>query len=129
MSAGSFVRSKYQMTTPANVVVPIRVQPETLSLECESVENVPPTGDITAGWPSANVSGSRRRSGIYARMCRFVITGNFPAGYKQGSVISLPCLTRAFADAVAPGKTGTYEVAGSARPVEFVGKARAEVVR
>jgi hypothetical protein len=129
MSSGSFVRSKYQMTSPANVVVPIRVQPETLTLECDSVENEPPSGEITEGWPSARVSGGRRSLGIFARTCSFVITAQFPAGYKEGSVLTLPCLNRAFAAAVDSGKTGTYTVAGAARPVEFIGKPRAEVVR
>jgi hypothetical protein len=129
MSSGAFINSKYQMTTPDDVILAIRVQPETLTLECDSVENTPPTGEVTDGWPSVSVSGSRRRAGVYARMCSFKITGTLPAGYKEGSIISLPCLNRAFAAAVGKSKTGTYTIGGTARTVEFVGKARPEVVR
>lgn len=129
MSAGAFLRAKYQMTRPANTVVPIRVQPETLTLECDSVENDEPSGDISEGWPGARVGGSRRGAGIYARTCSFVFSDTLPPGYKNGSVITLPCLTTAFANAVGRGKTGTYEVGGTSYPVEFIAPSRAEVVR
>jgi hypothetical protein len=129
MSAGAFVRSKYQMSSPANTVVPIRVQPETLTLECDSVENEAPAGDINDGWPSARVSGGRRGTGIFARTCSFVFSDAVPPGYKAGSVITLPCLTVAFANAVGPSKTGTYTVGGTSYDIEFTGRARGEVVR
>lgn len=129
MSAGAFVRSKYQMTFPENVVVPIRVQPETLTLTIGNTANTAPGTDVTSGWPSAQVSGGRRGLGIYARTASFVITGTPPAGYKAGSVLTLPILNRALAALIDIGVQGTYEIGGQARAIEFIGKVRPEKVR
>lgn len=130
MSAGSFVRSKYEYGKKASTVLPIRVQPETISFEIDSVENTPPTAAITEGWPSARVSGGRRGIGIYARMVSFVITSaDKPPGYKVGGVLSIPVLNKALAAKIAPGATGTYTIGGTAYEIEVVGQLRDEVVK
>lgn len=129
MSAGSFSRSKYELSAVAGVVVPIRVQPETLSLAVGSNTNAAPTADITSGWPSAQVSGGRRGLGIYARTASFVITGTPPTGYKAGSVLTLPILNKALAAAIDRGVTGTYTIGGEPRAIEFIAKPRGEVIR
>jgi hypothetical protein len=127
MSSGGFLISKYQAGGSATPVVRIRVQPETLTLEVDSVENTPPAGALVAGWPSARVSGGRRGIGLFARMVRIRFTGTPPTGYKAGQTISLPALTPTFYNACEPGKTGTYEVGGNAEAIEVVGRTPEEI--
>lgn len=129
MSAGAFLRSKYELSSPSGVRVPIRVQPETLTLTIGSDTNAPPDGALTAGWPSAQVSGGRRGLGIFARTATFVFTGTPPAGYKVGATLTLPILTPEFALAIDVGVNGSYTVAGTAHPIQFISKVRSEKVR
>lgn len=129
MSAGAFIRSKYEMSTPADKVIPIRVQPETLLLKVGATANAAPSGTVDADWPSAKVSGSRRGIGIYARMVSFVFTGSGPAGYKEGSVMSLPALTPEFGALVGRGVAGKYTVGATEYDIEFISKVKPEVVK
>ena len=114
MSAGSFVRSRYE--SDVGNIHPIRVQPETLAATLGSA-NAAPTGGIDLSI-SAKVSGSSRSLGLTARKVRVVFTGTPPTGYKAESPISIPILTKSVYDGIAVNSTGTY--LGAA--VEVIGK-------
>lgn len=122
MSAGAFQIVGY--SADGGTVYPIRVQPETLALSIGGVANAATATAITAGAPSANAGGSRRRNGVNARQVRIKFTDTPPAGYLANSTISLPVLTTTAYNAYSRGQTGTY--LGSA--VTCVGKT-AESVR
>lgn len=127
MSAGSFLNTGYETNT--DVIHPIRVQPETLSLTLNSVSNAAPTTAIATSVPSAKVSGSRRAIGVNARLVRVRITdGTPPDGYVVGGVITLPVLTQVAFAAYAKGTTGTYTLNGTAYAIEFVGKTPETIV-
>lgn len=91
MSAGSFIRTRYQ--TDNGLVMRIRVQPETLALTLGGAQNAAPTGDLDLPF-FANVGSSRRRRGVNCRRVRVRFTGSAPAGYSDDGVISLPWLDR-----------------------------------
>lgn len=121
MSSGAFQPSKY--ITDFGNVIPIRVQPETLTLEIDQTINVAPNGDVEDGFPSAKVSGTKRSLGINARTVTVAFTAS-KDGYKDGSPITLPALQPALFQAASYGKTGTY--LGS--PIRVVGRS-AEVIK
>jgi hypothetical protein len=109
MSAGSFVISKYQ--TNLSIIIPIRVQPETIEAAIGSVTNAPPTGALN-DTIFAKVSGGLTLAQIRARRItiRFPATGQ-PTGYKALGITTIPALTRAFynaAVAAGPGGAITY---------------------
>lgn len=106
MSAGLFSRSSY-LSTETGQVHPIRVQPETETLEIEGVGNVRPSAPISNPI-SARVSGSRRKLGLSARAVRIAWSGAAPAGYKAGGIISLPWLDGGTFGAIAQGQSGEY---------------------
>lgn len=108
MSAGSFSLSKY--TDDSGIVRPIRVQPETITLNINGASNSAPTADPDPAATAVRVSGGRNAYGIKARSVRIKFTGTPPAGYLEGSVISLPWLIPGtFATVRRPlGQTGTY---------------------
>lgn len=106
MSAGAFSRSKYQ-TNDANVV-PVRVQPETISAGFGQGTNAPPAGSVIAGFPSANVSRSRRSIGIHVRTVTVAFTATPPIGYLANQTYSIPVLTSSVWDAIVVGSAGTY---------------------
>lgn len=111
MSAGPFTIVNYQFSN--GDIGSVRVQPETLALqiggeangEVAGVRNVP---------RRVTVSGGRRRAGLlYARLVRVTWTAAPPAGYKAGSVVTLPLINNAiYAEASVPDATGTYLGAG-----------------
>lgn len=122
MSAGNFVRSRYEADSGA--VHPIRVQPETLTLTLGGSTNGPADGTVTNGI-SARVSGGRRQLGLTARKVTIqFVSGTVPAGYQEGGTISLPWLDPTTFAALGAGATGLYQSAA----VELVGKS-AESVR
>lgn len=106
MSAGTFADGKYE--TDAGTVIPIRNQPETNSLTINSVANTAPTTGVTAGYPSAKVSGSRRTLGTHARKVTIKFTGGTPDGYQVGDRISLPVFQKATYDGIQKRQTGSY---------------------
>lgn len=114
MSTGAFVNSKYS-TNDANIV-PIKLQPETLTLTVGGVANAAPAGAVEAGWPSADVSRSKRAIGIHCRSISVKVTD--PAeGYEENGVIRVPIMTPTVWNGVAKGQAvvgafGTGEVAG-----------------
>lgn len=110
MSAGVFIRSKYELDNGA--VVAIKIQPETISLG-----NPVPPGAITQSG-SARVGGGNRRIGIKARSVTGRWTGTAPAGYKQDALVRVPILSKAPYDQFALGATLPYQ----GTSIEIVGK-------
>lgn len=116
MSAGSFLRSKYECLATGQIH-PIRVQQETVDLNVAAVDNDPPAGALSSP-VSAQVSRSRRALGINARTVTIVFRTAAPTGYKVGSPITLPWLS-AFPDpGFIRGQTATY-LATTAELVSF----------
>lgn len=106
MSQGFFIDTRYEADNGS--IYPIRVQPETITLVVGGTINAPPAGAIDQ-FSSARVSGGRRRIGVKARQIRFVFVGAAPDGYEDGSILTLPILTRALYNAIpTTGATGTY---------------------
>lgn len=128
MSAGGFQLSRYELTAGTEIRVPIRVQPETLTLTVANTANSAPAGTVTPNYPSARVSGGRRGIGIFARLVRFTFTATPPAGYKAGEILTLPALTPEFFELCSRGATGTYTVNGSSVAIVVVGTTP-EVIR
>jgi len=116
MSQGFFVVSRYEADD--GEIFPIRVQPETLTLVVGGVVNAPPGGAQTRN-TLARVSGGRRRIGIKARSVRFEFVGEAPAGYEEGSTLTLPILTSALYNQI-PTSGGTGNYLGTA--IRIVGK-------
>lgn len=107
MSAGRFARASYE-TNDGNVV-PIRVQPETISASIGATTNAEPATAILSGWPSACVSSGRTSCGINARLVRLQFDdGAAPDGYQEGGTITIPALTPAFFNAASVGQAATY---------------------
>lgn len=107
MSAGAFVRSKYEASYANNRVHPIRVQPETITLEVGGIANTPPADAISIPI-SALVSRNRRARGLIVRTVTLQAPAtNPPAGYLANGLTTLPCLTEAFFDACAAADDST----------------------
>lgn len=122
MSAGAFVNTKY--STAGGVVVPIRVQPETLLATLGGTANSAPAGDVVAGYPSAKVSGSKRKFGINARTVSMKFTAAVPDGYAPNSIVRIPWLQQTSFNSIGKGTTGTY--LGVA--VQVIGRSGEEIV-
>lgn len=121
MSAGAFTDSVYG--SDKGNFFPCSVQPETLSLTLNGVANTPPIGPVQAGLPSANMTGSRRRNGVNARVVRVRFTGAIPDGYiGAASTITLPVLDLAVYNSYDKNQVGTYTLGGTDYPVKYVGK-------
>jgi hypothetical protein len=87
MSSGAFVESIYQTDDGTPYI--IRVQPETIAGAWNPAGTGTPATTI-----SVKATGSHRALGIHARVARFRWAGTPPAGYKAGSTITLPILTK-----------------------------------
>ena len=108
MSQGSFLIVNYE-SNKLGTIHPIRIQPETLTLNIGAVSNAAPAG--TAILPSAQVSQGKRKKGLNSRSVTFKFDpGDEPTGYKAESPITLPWLqdNAAFNGAFA-GQAGTYQ--------------------
>ena len=105
MSAGVFTRSRYE--DDDNEIHPIRVQPETLTATFNSVANSAPTGAVTSSI-SAQVTGSRRGLGLFARYATVVFTGTPPDGYATGQSYKIVVPNPTVFDGITVGQTGTY---------------------
>jgi hypothetical protein len=119
MSSGAFDRSKYE--DDLGNIWGIRVQPETQTLVLGGVTNTEPAGATTPRFPSATVSGNRRKVGVNARLCRIQFTTTTPSGYLATGTISLPVLTLAAKAAFVKDAVGTYTLGGTAYDVVCVG--------
>lgn len=127
MSAGPYIYRGYEAND--GQIFPIRVQPETISLEIAGVVNTAGALAGTPGLPSVNISKGRRSNGVNARLVRFKFaTGSVPPGYKANGVLTLPILKKATYDALSKGATGTYTLLGNAYSIEYVGKTPETVV-
>lgn len=78
MSNGAFTDAIYE--TDAGNFVRIRVQPETIAATDGTNANAQGAGPLTAGFPSAFATNSRRRFGINGRTVRVKWT-TAPTGY------------------------------------------------
>jgi len=105
MSAGAFVRSKYE--SDSGEIYSIRLQEETIAATIASAPNAAPSGAVT-GEPSAFARGSRRGIGVNARGIRVAFTAAPPTGYLAGQVLSVPILQKTVWDGIARLDTGTY---------------------
>lgn len=105
MSAGEFVRAKYESNSGR--VYNIRIQPETQTLAINSVANASPSGPVTEE-VSAKVSGSKRSIGMNARTVTLEWATAPPAGYSDG-IVRVVILQESTYDAITPGATGTYQ--------------------
>lgn len=124
MSAGAFIISRYAAQYGTGTQIhPIKIQPETQTLSVTiggtATANLPPAGAVNNPI-SAIVSGSKRGRGLVPRTISFRFSGTPPAGYRAGSILTLPMLTSALSGA-AIGATGTYTPAGTAAAIEVVG--------
>jgi len=81
MSAGAFSRTFYESDT--GLIHPIRLQPETLAATIEGQALDPVAGPTTSSI-SAQVTGSRRGLGLFARYVTVAFTGTPPTGYLAG---------------------------------------------
>lgn len=105
MSAGVFTRTRYESDT--DLIHPIRLQPETLAATIATVPNAAPTGTPDSEI-SAQVVGSRRGLGLFARYVTVVFTATPPAGYAAGQSYKITILSQSLFDAITVGATGEY---------------------
>jgi hypothetical protein len=118
MSAGAFIKSKYEATSDNNGgIYSVRVQPETVACVIATVANAPPAAAVNQT-VSARVGGGKRKIGMNCATISMKFTGTLPDGYKAGGILVIPGLTPAFRAAAKVGATGTY--LGEA--VEVVGR-------
>lgn len=120
MSSGAFVTKSYAASYAANTNHPIRVQPETLTLNIGGNPNGDAVGAINNPI-SAVVSRGKRQLGLKPRMVTFKFTeGNAPEGYEDAGLISLPYLQTTGFGAITKGTAGQYLGA----PIEVVSKSQ-----
>jgi len=105
MSAGQFTRTFYE--TDNGDIVPLRVQPETLAADFAGTANAGATGPATAGFPSAQISGSRRGLGIFARYVT-VSWDTAPAGYDDRGILTIHVPVKATFDAITKDSAVSY---------------------
>lgn len=105
MSAGPFTRSIYLSDT--TLKHPIRVQPETLEAEFAGDINEAPAGPTTSEI-SAQVTGSRRGLGLFARYVTVVFTTTPPLGYSVGKYYRIPVLDPTVFSGIALLSAGEY---------------------
>lgn len=105
MSAGVFTRTRYESDT--DLIHPIRLQPETLLATIATVPNAAPTGTPDSEI-SAQVTGSRRGLGLFARYITVVFTGDVPPGYAPNQSYRITILSQSLFAAIAVGSTGVY---------------------
>jgi len=112
MSAGSFVRAFYQLSSEnGGGQCSCRVQPETIAAFPGA--SGPATIPVTA-----RMGGSRRKFGVNARYISGKWTGAVPDGYDPNGTIRIPILTPTAFAAISVGDTVSY--LGS--DLEVVGK-------
>jgi hypothetical protein len=98
MSAGAFVRARYEASYAAGVIHPIRVQPETLAAVTTTATPVTNTGVVAAATSPISALGSlsNRKKGLKPRMVSLQVAGTPPTGYAAGSRTELIALRIAF---------------------------------
>lgn len=104
MSSGAFTIAGYE--TDNADIVPIRVQPETLTAVLGTA-NASAGATFATGFPSAQVSKGKRAIGINARTVSIRLTAAL-AGYKVDSILRVPVMTQARYAALGRGTAVTY---------------------
>lgn len=109
MSAGSFVRSKYEASYAGalNPIHPIRIQPETLLANTGGEVNDPPVDDISNPI-SAKMSLGKRAVGLAPRYITIQFPSSPPVGYKPLGITKIPALTETFYNAATKGAICEY---------------------
>jgi len=112
MSAGTFIDSKYEANS--DLIFPVRIQPETNSLELGTTSNSPPAAAVNPNLPTVSVSASRRSFGVHPRTATIVLIGDgLPdtktEEYKEGNTYVIPILSESVWDTIAKGDVGTYQ--------------------
>ncbi len=121
MSAGATLpNARYE--SDSGIIFPIRIQPETITLNLNSNTNTLPSGSVTLDVPSARVGSGRNSFGVNARLVRVRFTGAIPPGYLANGVITLPVLTPANYASYIKNSTGIYTLNGTDYPVIFAGR-------
>jgi hypothetical protein len=121
MSAGGFFNAKYQASAlNGGGIHPIRIQPETLTLEFDGNSNASPVGAVD-NQIRPSVSGTKRQNGLIPRKV-FIQFVNAPAGYEQGVSYGLPWLDDTSFGSISRGDVGTYSPLGTAESVVVTGK-------
>jgi len=113
MSEGRFTFTFYE--TDDGTIVPLRVQPETLTADFDGTANAGATGPAAAGYPSAQVSGSRRGLGIFARYVT-VAWETAPTDYDDRGIVKITVPVKATFDAITRNSTVSY-LGGTGRVV------------
>lgn len=111
MSAGPFTDAKYE-NIAGNVVYPVRVQPETLELELNSVTNDEPTAAITTGVSRIALRRGRRAFGPAIRTVTVRLDADGAgekAEYQENTLHTVPILAQATYASYNVGQTGTYQ--------------------
>ncbi len=105
MSAGAFTRSFYE--DDDGDVHPIRLQPETLLAEFNSVVNAAPSGPVDNNI-SAQVTGSRRGLGLFARYVTIKFTATPPTGYVANAFYKIAVPNPTVYSGITINSAGTY---------------------
>lgn len=105
MSSGAFLLTKYELNGGATIV-PIRVQPDTVSFDVGGTTNAAVGGAINLS-VSAYTRKSTRSYGIGARGVTISWNGSAPADYEDEN-LSIPILSEAFFNNVNVGDNATY---------------------
>lgn len=108
MSTGAFVESSYANGLNGDIH-PIRIQPETLTLNIGGTANAAPAGAINSELRAFS-SSRRRRGAVNARKVGLLITAGGVNEYEVGSTLYVPVLQpETLAAYLLPaGQTGTY---------------------
>jgi len=105
MSAGAFSRVFYESET--GLIHPIRVQPETLAATFDGDTNAAVDGPATS-LISAQVTGSRRGLGLFARFATVVFPATPQTGYLVGQSYRIVVPDPAIWNAITALSPGTY---------------------
>lgn len=106
MSAGAFTRTFY--ADDDGDIHPIRLQPETLLAEFASTVNAAPAGP-TDSEISAQVTGSRRGLGLFARYVTVKFTATPPTGYRANSTYKIAVPSKTVYDGITVNSAGEYQ--------------------
>jgi len=112
MSAGKFLRTKYQASYGSGSIHPIRIQPET----AEAIMDNAPSADIVNAAPAGAVNNpisalnslTRRAKGLRPRFITCAWKTGKPSNYADGGSIKIVCLTETFYNAANVGREINY---------------------
>lgn len=105
MSAGTFTRTFY--ADDDGDIHPIRLQPETLEATFNSVANAAPAGPTDSDI-SAQVTGSRRGLGLFARYVTVKFTSDVPPEYAANQVYKITVPSPTVYNGITVNSAGVY---------------------